>query len=72
MAKDRDMISKEDHELNYVLSKWNKRQTKGNREILAKALTDFKKDAKFKPHNRENFYKYCTSKKVKGKLESKK
>ena len=69
MASDRDMISKEEHELNYVLKAWEKRQTQKNRDMLAKSLDEFKADSSLSPHNRENFYKYTTSKKIKGKLE---
>lgn len=69
MANDRDLISTEEHELNYVLKKWEKRQTKENREKLTAALKAFNKDAGYKPHNRENFYKYADDKKIKKGLE---
>lgn len=69
MASDRDMISSEDHELNYVLRKWGKKQSIANREILADYLKDFKADDTFQPHNRENFYKYIDQKFLKSNLE---
>ncbi|MBP7553002.1 MAG: OmpA family protein [Spirochaetes bacterium] len=69
MASDRDMISSEDHELNYVLRKWEKKQSIANREVLAGYLKDFKADDTFQPHNRENFYKYIDQKFLKSNLE---
>ena len=69
MSSDGNLVSKEDHEMNYILQKWNKKQSKDNRELLVKALEDFKKDEKYKPHNRESFYKYCEDKKIVKKLE---
>jgi len=69
MASDRDLISSEDHELNYVLKKWGKKQSASNREKLADALKKFKGIAKYQPHNRESFYKYADDKNVKDKLE---
>jgi len=69
MASDKDLISKEEHELNYVLKKWDKKQSAENREKLAAALDTFKADENFKPHNRENFYKYADEKNIKNDLE---
>jgi len=69
MASDRDLISKEEHELNYVLKKWEKHQSITNREILAKKLDEFKADDSYAPHNRENFYKYADNKAIKEVLE---
>jgi|GEM_PF-764599 len=68
MASDRDLISTEEHELNYLLQKWDKKQSIENREALTKIIKDFKSDADFKPHNRENFYLYVEKKKVLSKL----
>lgn len=70
MAKDADLISTEEHELNYVLKKWDKKQSKANRETLTAALKAFNGDAAYKPHNRENFYKYADDKGIKPKLEA--
>ncbi|HNZ28101.1 MAG TPA: OmpA family protein [Spirochaetota bacterium] len=69
MASDRNMVSSEDHELNYVLRKWGKKQSIANRNILAGYLKDFKADDAFRPHNRENFYKYIDQKFLKSNLE---
>ena len=69
MASDRDLISTEEHELNYVLKKWEKKQSIANREVLIDALKKFNADVNYKPHNRENFYKYADDKKIKGKLD---
>ena len=69
MPSDRDMISKEEHELNYVLQKFDKRQTIENREILEDALDDFKDDESYAPHNRESFYDYLESEDVLNDLE---
>jgi|GEM_PF-55779 len=70
MASDRDLVSNEDHELNYLLQKWEKKQTKENREILSNCLKEFKSNEDYKPHNRENFYKYIDDKKIKKLLEN--
>ena len=69
MASDRDLVSSEDHELNYLLQKWEKKQSKENREKLAGELKKFKSDDEYKPHNRENFYKYVEDKNIKDILE---
>ncbi len=63
-------ISKEKHELDYVLRKWQKRTTAANRALLAKALDDFKTDADYEPHDREKFYAYAEERRVKDNLES--
>ena len=70
MASDRDLVSTEDHEINYLLKKWNKKESKKNREILISELKKFKKDAKYKPHFRKNFYKYVGDNKIEKKLEA--
>ena len=70
MASDRDLVSTEEHELNYLLQKWNKKQSKDNREELIKIIKAFKKDPDFKPHNRENFYLYIEKKSILPKLDS--
>ncbi len=56
--KDAEMISKEDHELNYLLKKWNKKQSIENREKLVKKLDEFNADPNYRKHNREDFYQY--------------
>ncbi|MCK5686599.1 hypothetical protein KAJ27_20855 [bacterium] len=61
MATDEQLISKEDHELNYVLKKWDKRQTQENRDYLSKKLDEFNALGKkfgYRKNFREDFYKY--------------
>lgn len=55
---DADVISTEDHELNYVLKKYNKRQTAANRANFIDLLDTFKADSDYEPHLREQFYRY--------------
>jgi large subunit ribosomal protein L30 len=69
MAKDRDLVSEEKHELDYLLKKWDKRQNQANRDILTEKLKDFKIDKAYSPHNRENFYKYVDDKGIKELLD---
>ncbi len=59
---DADMISKQDHELNYVLKKYNKRSTAVNRKKFVTLLDEFTEDESYKPHLREQFYKYLEDK----------
>lgn len=67
---DRDQVAcEEDHEVMYVLKKYEKRQTKENLGKLRDHCRAFKKDDGYKPHNRENFYKYIEEKKVLAGLE---
>jgi len=70
--KDRDMISKDDHELNYVLKKYKKRQTKFNRSTLLDILSSFRSDETYKPHFRADFYKYISDKNSFSSMEVKK
>ncbi|MBN2443489.1 MAG: OmpA family protein [Spirochaetales bacterium] len=58
MADDKNLISSETHEINYVLKKWEKKQNKKNRQIVRETLEKFRDDITYKPHNRENFYRY--------------
>lgn len=58
MPKDSDLVSSQTHELNYLLKKWDKKQSRKNRDILKDVLKDFKADESYKPHTRGNFYKY--------------
>ena len=58
MAHDAEMISKEEHELNYLLKKWNKKQSIPNREKLVQKIDEFNANPNFKTHNREEFYIY--------------
>lgn len=59
---DAEIISTEDHELNYVLKKYGKRQTAANRKKFVTLLDEFKADAGYEPHLREQFYKYIEDK----------
>jgi len=68
--EDKDFISKEKHELDYVLRKWNKRTTQSNRDLLIQALDAFNADASLEPHKREQFYGYAASTGLKNRLES--
>ncbi len=56
--KDSEMISKEEHELNYLLRKWGRKQSKANRERLTKKLDEFNADPNYRNSNREDFYRY--------------
>ena len=69
MASDRDLVSKEEHELNYLLTKWEKKQSIANRDILANVIDDFKADDSYSPHNREVFYQYVDDNDVISKFE---
>jgi len=68
---DGDFISKEKHELDYVLRKWGKRTTQENRDILAAALDRFNADKALEPHTRELFYKYAEGSGLLSALEGK-
>jgi outer membrane protein OmpA-like peptidoglycan-associated protein len=69
MPADRDFISSETHELNYLLKKWGKKQHIKNRQVLRDTLVKFKDDVSYKPHNRESFYKYVEDKNIRDLLE---
>ena len=58
VMKDSDMISKEEHELNYLLKKWEKKQSIANRNKLIKKLDEFNADPNYRNSNREDFYRY--------------
>ena len=62
LPSDAEMISKQPHELNYVLKKYNKRQTADNREKFVNLLDEFRADDGYKPHLREDFYRYIEDK----------
>ncbi len=59
---DAEIISTEDHELNYVLKKYGKRSTAANREKFVTLLDEFKADTEYAPHLRVEFYKYLEDK----------
>ena len=58
MAIDADLISKEDHELNYLLKKWKKKQSIANRKHLSGKIDEFNANKNFRTSNREDFYTY--------------
>ncbi|HIP69411.1 MAG TPA: 30S ribosomal protein S6 [Chromatiales bacterium] len=62
LPTDAEMISKQPHELNYVLKKYGKRQTAGNRDKFEALLDEFRADEDYKPHLREDFYRYIEDK----------
>ena len=58
---DYNQISEEDHEMNYILREFGKRQTEINRELLRKCLRNFKLTKggpRTKNYIREEFYNY--------------
>ena len=61
MATDEQLISKEDHELNYLLKKWGKKQSQKNRDFLSKKLDEFNTLGNkfgYRKNFREDFYKF--------------
>ena len=71
LPTDAEMISKQPHELDYVLKKYGKRGTQGNRDTLSILLDAFRANAKYKPHLREDFYKFAEDTNALGGLEAK-
>jgi hypothetical protein len=55
---DSELISKEEHELNYLLKKWEKKQSIENRSKLVKKLDEFNADPNYRASHREDFYMY--------------
>lgn len=69
MAKsDKERIEKVDYELNYILKKFEKRQTIYNREILSDIVDKFKDKNK---EDKAEFYKQLQKSKEFKKLEDK-
>ncbi|MES0491488.1 MAG: hypothetical protein ABUK01_15950 [Leptospirales bacterium] len=59
MASDHDLVAcNEKHEMEYILNKYSKRTTNENIEKMTTSCKKFKSDDAYKPHNRENFYRY--------------
>lgn len=56
--EEKDFVSKEKHELDYLLGKWGKRASDENRDMLIEALDRFRAEAGFSPHKREQFYAF--------------
>ncbi len=67
---DADLISTEAHELNYVLKKYNMRQTAGNRDKFIALLDVFKADAAYAPHWRKEFYQFIEDKNAFDEMDS--
>ena len=70
LPSDRDQISKQEHELNYVLKKYEKRQTKENRDKLSNALDLFLKDDSYETYFRDDFYNYVEKNNALSDLEN--
>jgi len=68
-GSDRDYISKEKHELDYVLRKWEKRTTQANRDLLSSALDQFAGDPANEPFTRDIFYSFAEKTGLIPKLE---
>jgi outer membrane protein OmpA-like peptidoglycan-associated protein len=68
---DRNLISQEKHELDYLLNKWNKAVNNSNREILSGLVKEFKAATDWAPHNRERFYEYMGTGSAKDLLANK-
>ena len=67
--KDRNLVNtSEDHEMKYILRKYDKRQTQENIEALRSAIKKFK--ASHKNDDRVDVYKYLESSDVLAKLEA--
>lgn len=54
---DHNLVSQEDHELNYILRRYGFEQSKKNRERLSNMLKNFKKYT-LEEKNRPHFYEY--------------
>ncbi len=70
MFKDSEMISKQTHELNYVLKKYGKKQSEKNREKMIDLLNGFVKFEEYKPHMRKEFYQYIEDKNAFDSMEA--
>jgi hypothetical protein len=54
-------LSEEDHELNYILRLYDKKQTEGNQLLLKSAIEEFKKDnggLQTKDYTKQEFYDF--------------
>lgn len=58
MCNDWDKVSKEDHELEYILKKYDKRTTKENKKILCDIIDSFKSDDEYSPYYHKDLYRY--------------
>lgn len=73
MYSDWDQISKEDHEVKYLLEKYEKRQTKENIAIMENLIDGFKAEMKAqgKTPYRKYFYEWIENQDDFKKLEKK-
>jgi hypothetical protein len=58
MSSDWDLVSKEDHELEYILKKYDKRTTQENKDKLCDIIDDFKADSSYSPYYHRDLYRY--------------
>ncbi len=71
-AMDRALIAfNQKHELQAVLRRYGKRETKINLDVLQAAGKMFKQNALYAPHNRDSFDRYLVDKNILRRLEDK-
>ncbi len=65
MPSDRKLIAcMQEHEMKTVLKHFKKSATEANVEAIQKACKAFKATESYRPHNRDNFYKYVADKNI--------
>jgi len=70
MPSDRELVAcNEQHEMEYILRKYFKRSTNDNIEKMTGLCKSFKNNDQYKPHNRDNFYKYLDQEKALDDME---
>jgi len=68
---DQNLVAcEEEHEIKYILEKFDQRQTQNNILTLQGACRAWKDNADYQPHNRDSFYRYIEEKEILAKLES--
>ncbi len=58
MYKDTDFVSRQSHELNYILQRYGLPPDAAHRRRLLALLDDFHAAADYAPHHRADFYRY--------------
>ena len=58
MSSDWELVSKEDHELEYILRKYDKRTTEGNKELLCDTIDTFKENSEYSPYYHRDLYRF--------------
>ncbi len=58
MYKDTDFVSRQSHELDYILRRYGLRPDAANRQRLLGLLDAFHAAADYAPHHRADFYRY--------------